>query len=214
MVEYKKSIITKSHSLFIEEKSESKKLVKKDIYEIKPGRNIYHLYIGDFDSDEKLNEIFAQLNKANSDDEIILHINSYGGQADELKRFLNILDSKFKGRNTGILESNGYSAGGLLFLACEKRVAYEYSSLMLHSYLTVMSGKHIDIEKEFEYNKKDMEQLFDKILVKSKLFTKREVEDMINGIDFWLDYKDMLKRGIVTHEFRDGELCKIKRRKK
>lgn len=158
----------------------------------------YTLNINSFDHEEgELENIFADLNDANEGDSIQIFIASVGGFADELNRFTNIIRTKFYGNVTTVLNPFGYSCGAVLFLIGNSRVIYENSSIMFHSVSFGVSGKHSDVKTQFDFSNKYWNEYMKSLL--NPYLTKKEIELLIDGVEFWFDAYEMCKRGIATH---------------
>lgn len=158
----------------------------------------YTLNINSFDHEEgELENIFADLNDANEGDSIQIFIASVGGFADELNRFTNIIRTKFYGNVTTVLNPFGYSCGAMLFLIGNSRVIYENSSIMFHSVSFDVSGKHSDVKTQFDFSNKYWNEYMKSLL--NPYLTKKEIELLIDGVEFWFDAYEMCKRGIATH---------------
>lgn len=158
----------------------------------------YTLNINSFDHEEgELENIFADLNDANEGDSIQIFIASVGGFADELNRFTNIIRTKFYGNVTTVLNPFGYSCGAMLFLIGNSRVIYENSSIMFHSVSFGVSGKHSDVKTQFDFSNKYWNEYMKSLL--NPYLTKKEIELLIDGVEFWFDAYEMCKRGIATH---------------
>lgn len=158
----------------------------------------YTLNINSFDHEEgELENIFADLNGANEGDSIQIFIASMGGFVDELNRFTNIIRTKFYGNVTTVLNPFGYSCGAMLFLIGNSRVIYENSSIMFHSVSFGVSGKHSDVKTQFDFSNKYWNEYMKSLL--NPYLTKKEIELLIDGVEFWFDAYEMCKRGIATH---------------
>ncbi|CBJ93961.1 Probable phage ClpP protease [Campylobacter phage CP220] len=158
----------------------------------------YTLNINSFDHEEgELENIFASLNDAAEGDSIQIFIASVGGFADELNRFTNIIRTKFYGNVTTVLNPFGYSCGAMLFLIGNSRVIYENSSIMFHSVSFGVSGKHSDVKTQFDFSNKYWNEYMKSLL--NPYLTKKEIELLIDGVEFWFDAYEMCKRGIATH---------------
>lgn len=159
---------------------------------------IYQLNIGSFDHDEgELNAIINRLEASNENDSIIISISSSGGYVHELNLLENIINTRFYGRITTILNSFGYSCGALMFLIGDERIIYENSSLMFHDASMGIFGKHSDIKSQINFNG----EYFDYYL-KTKLrpfLNTEEIDRLFRGEEFWLNALEMCKKNIATH---------------
>ncbi|SFV56077.1 ATP-dependent Clp protease proteolytic subunit [hydrothermal vent metagenome] len=203
-----KEFNSERHSLYIKDVRERKVLVDGDkkLYDIIPSHKEYRFFVGVFfELKRGLHDVFNQLHNASKYDRLELFINSHGGLIFEGKQFYNIIQRKFKNRTTAYLDNLGYSMGALLFCMADKRVAYEYSDFMFHNYWGGVHGKGGEIKAKVEHSSRVLEKFFHDIIVKQGFLTEKEFEQMLVGQDYWMDTKELCKRGIATHVIIDEE---------
>jgi ATP-dependent protease ClpP protease subunit len=166
-----------------------------DLYERIPGGDIYKLYIGNFESENSENfRLFDKLRSAEPHSELEIHISSDGGNFYELVEFYNLLKPKFS--NIVTFLNRGYSAGSMMFLIGDERIVYEHSDFMGHSYSVYSYGKREDMLNQTMHRDKMITDFFNKMY--SPYFSKKEIKQINKGKDFWIDSKEMLKRGIAN----------------
>ena len=170
--------------------------------------NIFTLYINDFEDGPNNDDIIDTLTKRAPDDYLKICINSHGGLITELQRFHNTISTFFKDRFETEINSIAYSAGAYLFCIAPVRVCYEYSHAMFHNAAGGFFGKFSDIKEQHNF---DMEfyQKYLKSIV-SKFFTEKELEQLLEGKEFWFDTLEMCKRGICTNVWYDGDVITAK----
>ena len=198
----KKELSSEWHTLFSEVVEEKRKVIDKErnIYEILPKHKKYRIFIDEFHERKKgLHAVFDELKNAKEYDVLELVISSRGGSVDEGFQFFNIINEKFPDRTTSYLDNYGYSMGALLFCMAEKRVIYPYSELMFHTYSGGAFGKGGEIKARIKHKDKLLKKFFYDILVRQEFLTKKEFEKMLIGQDYWMDAKELCKRGIATH---------------
>lgn len=223
----KKELSSEQHTLYSELIPEHKKVVNKEqhLYEVTPKHKRYRIYIGRFFELKKgLHSVFNELREAKENDYLEFMINSGGGFVHEGMQFFNIIQEKFCGRAVAYLDNRGYSMGALLFCMADKRVVYPYSDLMFHTYSHGSQGKGSEVKTHVEHTSKKLERFFHDIIVKKGFLSQEEFQKMIIGQDYWMDAKELCKRGIATHVITEGqeltakqylkELKKEKREKK
>ena len=220
----KKEFSSERHTLYIKEIAERKKLVddEKKLYELVPKHKKYRFYVGIFfELRRGLHSVFNELKNASEKDTLELVINSHGGLVFEGKQFYNLIQEKFYGRTTAYLDNIGYSMGALLFSMADKRVVYEYSDFMYHNYFGGAHGKGGELKARVNYSAKTLERFFHDIIVKRGFLSEDEFQQMLVGQDYWMDTKELCKRGIATHVILEGKeitakeyLKKIKGKKK
>ena len=129
----------------------------------------------------------------------------------EGQNFFNVINNKFKDRTTTILDSAGYSMGALTFLMGNERIVTEEADLMLHDYSGGLYGKAGEMEAQHEHEKIHLRKFFRKILVDNGFLSEKEFKKMLIGKDYWMDVKELCKRGMVTHVLVDGEKITAKK---
>jgi len=208
MIGAKKELSSEQHTLYTEIISEQKRVVdkEKNIYQITPKHKRYRVYIGRFFELKKgLHSVFNELREAKENDYLELMINSGGGIILEGQQFYNLIQEKFHKRTVAYLDNYGYSMGALLFCMAEKRVAYEYSDFMFHTYSGGAFGKGGEIKARVEHSNKKLEKFFYDLIVRKGFLTNNEFEQMLVGQDYWMDTKELCKRGIATHVIVNGD---------
>jgi len=165
----------------------------------------YSLYIGEFKSEKKsLHSIFYKLKDATSRDRLEIIINSHGGSIEEGRQFYNMIQRKFYNNSVAYLDNHGYSMGAVLFCMADKRIIYPYSNLMFHNYRMVNAGKGGEIVARVEHADKLNTQFRYDIVVKQGFLSEEEYQKLLIGQDFWMDAKELCRRGIATHVVVDG----------
>ena len=139
-------------------------------------------------------------------DEVEFRINSEGG---DLFKFLEIWDIIermkdeqgviFKGR----VSSHAYSAGFYLLCACDYRTVSRFASVMCHEMSLGNMMKLSDWSLEAD-RKAKTQQYLDDLVVKNTKITQ-ELLDSYKGRDFWMDYEDCVKYGIIKEELSEEE---------
>jgi len=209
----KKELNSEQHTLYYEVIEEKKKLIdkSKNLYEITPKHTNYRIFIGRFfELKRGLHAVFNELKNAKEYDMLELIIDSNGGFVNEGMQFFNIILEKFPNRTTAYLDNHGYSMGALLFCMANKRVIYPYSDIMFHNYSAGAIGKGGEIKSRVKHRDKLLRKFFYDIVVEQGFLTKYEFEKMLIGQDYWMDAKQMCKRGIATHVIVDGKEIEAK----
>ncbi len=204
----KKELSSERHTLYSEVVAERKKVIDQErrLYEITPKHTRYRVYIGRFFELKKgLHSVFNELKSAKSHDILEFVIDSGGGFVNEGMQFYNIMQEKFYGRTVAYLDNKGYSMGAMLFSMADKRVVYPYSDFMYHNYSSGSVGKGGELKSWFKHNSKRLEEFFHDIIVKQGFLTEDEYAQMLVGQDYWMDTKELCKRGIATHVIVEGK---------
>lgn len=213
MSDAKKALSSEQHTLYIETIPEHKRVVNKEknLYEITPKHRRFRVYIGRFRELRKgLHSVFNELKDANNLDKLEFVISSGGGMVLEGQQFYNLIQEKFFGRTTAYLDNHGYSMGALLFCMADKRVIYPYSDLMFHTYSHGSYGKGGDVKQHVKHTAKKLEKFFFDLIVEKGFLVEEEFKQMLIGQDYWMEAKELCKRGIATHVIIDGQELEAK----
>ena len=213
MSDAKKALSSEQHTLYIETIPEHKRVVNKEknLYEITPKHRRFRVYIGRFRELRKgLHSVFNELKDANKLDKLEFVISSGGGMVLEGQQFYNLIQEKFFGRTTAYLDNHGYSMGALLFCMADKRVIYPYSDLMFHTYSHGSYGKGGDVKQHVKHTAKKLERFFFDLIVEKGFLVEEEFKQMLIGQDYWMEAKELCKRGIATHVIVDGQELEAK----
>lgn len=128
---------------------------------------------------------------------IIININSYGGNVDELLALVDVLEGMEAPILTRAL-GKVCSCGFVLFCLGDERIVGPNCSLMYHTVSGGLCGKVNDVSNYTEYLKCMQKRVRDLCMLKTKL-TKKTLDAWDKaGTDRWLSSKDALKYGIAT----------------
>lgn len=149
--------------------------------------NFWH----DFDDPRNYIPYFKVLEDAHEEDQIVFYFNSPGGDVSTLNLFLNALR---RCKSKYILARVNYaaSAAALLALYCDNIEFNTNSTLMLHNYKGLFYGKGQEIKADFEHSNKKFEDMLKYIC--RKILTDKEIEELINGKDFYFSGEEAVKR--------------------
>lgn len=149
--------------------------------------NFWH----DFDDPRNYIPYFKVLEDAHEEDQIVFYFNSPGGDVSTLNLFLNALR---RCKSKYILARVNYaaSAAALLALYCDNIEFNTNATLMLHNYKGLFYGKGQEIKADFEHSNKKFEDMLKYIC--RKILTDKEIEELINGKDFYFSGEEAVKR--------------------
>ena len=125
---------------------------------------------------------FEILRTARKTDNILLTINTPGRRLDTAVHLIDAIEQS-KGKVTARLVGDGFSAGSLIFLACKNKEVGKFGSLMLHRESGGIAGKGSDTEKQMEYQKKYVTELYTNVY--ANYLSKRDMERLMDGSDLW-----------------------------
>lgn len=160
--------------------------------------NFWH----DFDDPRYYIPYFKVLEEAHEEDQIIFYFDSPGGSITTLNLFLNALR---RCKSKYILARVNYaaSAAALLALYCDNIEFNTCSTLMLHTYSGIAWGKGQELMSQAEHDKKTCENILRYIC--KKILTDSEIEELINGKDFYFTGEEAVKKLKEMAKIRNKE---------
>jgi ATP-dependent protease ClpP protease subunit len=154
------------------------------------------LYLSTFDENKvTLAEILNELKELTPEDNINLIINSPGGFLNEGKSIINTIESTGALITTELL-SDADSMAAIMFCIGDKRIVYENSSLMYHTFSGGYVGKGGEMEDYISHMTKANRNFFKAHIIG---LTEEEIKRMEEGKEWWFNTKEMCERGIATH---------------
>lgn len=151
-----------------------------------------HVYLTDgIDEPSFYNELCHSLYCADESDTYYLHINTPGGMLDTTFMLLDAMRNS-KAHIIGHLTGTVASAGTIIALTCDELLCSDDLSWMSHYYSSMIGGKGNEIKARQEFTERTTSTTFRRI--HEGFFTKKEIEEMIDGKDFWLDENDVRER--------------------
>jgi len=142
-----------------------------------------------------LAELLNEISDFTPDDRIKIVINSPGGLVSEGKSLINTLLGTGSKITTELL-SDAASMAAILFCVGHKRVAYENSGIMFHTFSSGYVGKGGEMKDYIMHKTKNLEAFFRSHIIG---LTDEEIDKMIDGKEWWFGTKKMCERGIATH---------------
>lgn len=125
---------------------------------------------------------FEILRTAKKTDKVLVTINTPGGRLDTAVQLIDAIE-QCKGQVTARLVGDGFSAGSLIFLSTKRKEVGKFGSLMLHRESGGIVGKGSDTEKQMEYQKKYMNEVYKEVY--SSFLDERDMERLMDGTDLW-----------------------------
>lgn len=154
--------------------------------------SIHHFYLV-----EEIDEVGAFLDMINvlktsePHDTIFIYLNTPGGN---LYTAIQIISAIRQSNATVVtcLEGMVASAGTLIFLAGHKHVVNANCTFMIHNYSHGAWGKGNEVALRVKHS----EQYFNKLAhdMYGKFLTEEELNEVINGKDFWMESEEVLRR--------------------
>ena len=137
------------------------------------------------------NELCHLLRNATSKEVIRLHINTPGGRLDSATMIIDAIAAS-DAYVIGVLSGSVASAGTMIALACDELECSSYLEFMIHYFSGGTGGKGNEIKAHSNFIDKHMPMIFKKMY--AGFLTNKEIEDMIEGKDIWLNGDEVLER--------------------
>ena len=155
-------------------------------------KNSTHVYLTDcIDEPSFYNELCHNLYCADESDTFTLHINTPGGMLDTTFMLLDAMRNS-KAHVIGHLTGTVASAGTIIALTCDELICSDDLSWMSHYYSSMIGGKGNEIKARQTFTERTTSATFRRI--HEGFFSKKEIEEMIEGKDFWLDEHEVRER--------------------
>ncbi|MGD9678082.1 MAG: ATP-dependent Clp protease proteolytic subunit [Vulcanibacillus sp.] len=176
----------------------------------------YEFYLtGEIQEPEMYLEWFHTIRSANDNDVVVIYINSPGGFASTAIQFLSVLDDC----DADILiqvEGECYSAATLIFMKAGVFAIAPHSQFMFHNYSGGAIGKGGEIKEKVSHQTKWSETLLKDVY--KHFFNESEIQQILDGKDFWMDGEEVIKRmnyrlETFKKEFEDKEKEEMKKTK-
>ncbi len=165
-------------------------------------RTDYDIYMcGEILGPEHYIEDFDLIRNAQEDDLITLHLNTPGGRIDTALQFMRVM-TESQATIVSSIEGACMSAGTILFLKADEFIISPHSMIQCHNYSGGMMGKghemHAQIMFEQPWSIKLMTDVYDQFL------TQDEINNLIQGKDFWLNAEETEIRCRKLIEYRQA----------
>ena len=149
--------------------------------------NFWH----DFDDPRLYRSYFKILEEAHEEDDIIFYFDSPGGRIHTLNLFLNAL-RRCKSKNVLARVNYAASCAALLALYCDNIEFNTNATMMLHTYSLLDYGKGQEINASIDLYDASNKELIKYIC--QKILTDEEIEQLLNGKDFYFNGEEAVKR--------------------
>ena len=167
-------------------------VIQKTTYYSVPLGYKHEFYLsGSIDEPEKYAEWFHLIRNSSENDEIILHINSPGGDASTAIQLMRVL-KETQAHVTASVEGLCMSAATFVFLSAHSYEISEYSDFMFHNYSSITMGKGGEMFDSITHEKKWSENLM-KTVYKDFL-TDTEIQQILDNKDIWMEGDEVLER--------------------
>jgi len=153
---------------------------------------VYNIYLfGNIESAQQFVGAVEVLAAAGPDDVVVIHLSTDGGSLDATDTFIQSI-RETEAHVVAKVSGSCCSAGTLIALAADEFQLSENASFLFHNGGTIVGGKFSDFVSQTEYTKK----YFEKVMRTSYegFFDESEINDLLRGIDFWMDSEEFVER--------------------
>ena len=170
----------------------------KSIYVQNLTRTIDLYLSGEIKEPENYLEWLNTINNASENDIIFVHINSPGGY---LNTTIQLRESLLScpAHTIASIEGECCSGATMIFLACKETRISKNARFMIHSYSGGTFGKAHEIYSSIDFDKKWFKKFCEDIY--AGFLTDDEINEVLNGKDFWFDADETYAR-LITFKKR------------
>lgn len=155
-------------------------------------QNEYHFNLmGHIGEPENYTDLLNTLRSANSGDKVFIHINSPGGWVSTAVQIVNTMKNS-EATVYGIVESEAASAATIIFLACDVWMVEDDTICMFHQYTGGGWNEGHKLKAQIAAMDNWISELNRKYY--KDFLTDEELDDMMQGKDFWFTAEQMRER--------------------
>ena len=155
------------------------------------GKRVDYYLVGEVGFIEDYIDFLRAVDSCRAGDEIIIHINNYGGYVDTA---INIYDAliKTEANVKASIEGMCASAASMIMLAANEWEIMPHATVMVHAWTDWIVGKWHEIKAKYHYSEAKMEPQFEEIY--KDFLTPEEIKACLDGKDYWFDAEETIKR--------------------
>jgi len=176
----------------LKDEKDKREVVWHDPVPIVATGDTYHCYLHDEITEPfDYTKFCLLLRTVSKDKQIRIYLNTPGG---DLASALAIIDAmtECKAPITVVLSGTVASAGTMVTMAADNIEVSPFISFMIHYYSSSSFGKGNEIQEEVKFNMNHKPFIFNAIY--NDFLTKKEIKDVVNGKDMWMDRAEILDR--------------------
>lgn len=151
----------------------------------------YTAFINDVYDPDYFNDLFYKLQNCSENDTFEINFNSYGGNENSAIQLFNEISS-CRGNTIGCVSGYCCSAGTIALLACKNWSITKTSKIMIHSPSGWLGGKSHETRAQSNFDTEWVKDFF--AIVYKGFLTDKEIQETLNGKDFWLTGEETVKR--------------------
>lgn len=164
----------------------------------------FYLY-GELTEVENYVELIDTLDNASESDQINIFLNTVGGNLMAAVSIMHAMN-RSNANVVAIADGEVASAGTLIFFSAPTKIIMPYSYVMLHDVSTTIGGKLSDSIKGISAISKLISDIAHDVYF--PYFTTSEIEEILEGKDFYCDSEELHQRLLAAEELIEEELSK------
>jgi len=138
---------------------------------------------------EAYEDLFEVLGSASPQDDIVIHINTHGGNLDTVVSLVEALRN-CRGVVTTIAEGTVASGGSLIFFSGHQLLVGDFVEVLLHdASIGGLGGKSNELSSLAWSSKKTISNLYHNVY--GAYFSKKEINKVLKGQDLYLDASEL-----------------------
>lgn len=171
--------------------------------EVRGTQHTYYL-TGPITEPENYVDLCNILRTSGPQDEVIIRINSRGGNIASERMLVNALE-ECEANTVGFIEYDCMSAATGVFLACKQHGWGKHIQFMAHCSWWGAIGKNPDIKSQTEFGLKQMEEEI--VATYTGLLEESELVACNDGKEFWFGAKELERRMENFYEYQKSLPC-------
>lgn len=133
---------------------------------------------------EHYTALINRIDNLGEGDALILQLDNIGGNVDGCLALVDAIENT-PADVIAVLSGRVYSAASIIALRCPQIQVGPYARMMIHSWSGGNFGKHNEVVADYEFNQKFLKSFFYDTY--KYFLTDKEIEEVLNGRDVWLD---------------------------
>lgn len=148
-------------------------------------------YLGAIGGAEDYYEWFEIIRNASPNDDILININSPGGNYATALQFRRAMQESMANISCSI-EGECHSAASIIYLSADSFTVSEGSNMLLHDYSGIVGGKGSEMIRQIQHEKVSIDSFLESVY--EDFITPAEIKTVLSGQDFWLDHTQIIER--------------------
>lgn len=175
-------------------------------YSVQSYANLYTYYIyGEIGPADMYVDLIDVLDNMTQNDVLNLHITTPGGYLDTAISIIHAMQ-RCQGTIKGYADGQVASAGTIIMLMCDEWIVSPYSYFMSHDASSGSIGKFSEQRAYIEHASKQIKTIYGDIYF--PFFNMDEIDDILKGVDVYLDSEEMVERLKAVAISREEEIDK------